>query len=361
MKICYDSHIFSYHKYGGISRYFVELVKQLSVNNTCVLELHFTDNIYIKSLEYNNIISKTHSLPFNRGKSKIYEYLNRFSDIKSLRKEYDIFHPTYYTPYFLKYVKSPYVITVHDMIHEKYNRTTLNEQFLLEKKKTIIQANRIIAVSENTKQDLMDLYDIPSEKIDVVYHGYSIADYEKEVPMISSDFILYVGDRNGYKNWKKFIEAFAIIHRLFPELSLVCTGKPFSVEEYSYLDKHNLTSSVHSVFASESQLAWLYRHAICFVYPSLYEGFGIPILESFATNCPCVLSNTSCFPEIAREGGLYFDPYDIDAMADTITKVVDSSELRKNLILKGNKRLQNFSWKKTAQKTLEVYRSTILL
>ena len=114
------------------------------------------------------------------------------------------------------------------------------------------------------------------------------------------------------------------------------------------------------LFVSDSQLVWLYKHAICFVYPSLYEGFGIPILEAFASGCPLLLSDTSCFPEIAEKGGLYFNPNDVESMADSMKRIVEDSALRERLIANGNLRLKDFSCRKMAEQTAQIYMKAIL-
>ncbi len=120
-----------------------------------------------------------------------------------------------------------------------------------------------------------------------------------------------------------------------------------------------LENAVYRYFVSDAQLDYLYNKALCFVFPSLYEGFGIPILESFAARCPIALSNTSCFPEIARDGGVYFDPYDEDSVYETLMKLTDDSSLRGELVAKGSSILQNYSWDKMAAATAEVYRSVV--
>lgn len=144
------------------------------------------------------------------------------------------------------------------------------------------------------------------------------------------------------------------------DIKLVCTGSKFTNEEKDYLVKNKLTEQVLQLFVSDSQLVWLYKHAICFVYPSLYEGFGIPILEAFASGCPLLLSDTSCFPEIAEKGGLYFNPNDVESMADSMKRIVEDSALRERLIANGNLRLKDFSCRKMAEQTAQIYMKAIL-
>ena len=140
-------------------------------------------------------------MPSFKGKERIYEYANRMSSILTITTtKFDIFHLTYYNPYFLKYLKKPYVITVHDMIHEKF--VDILKEKKNNKKHTIENASKIIAVSENTKKDIMDIYGIDGKRISVVYHDYS-SNTKTIVPIrnLPSKYILYVGARRGYKDF----------------------------------------------------------------------------------------------------------------------------------------------------------------
>ena len=143
------------------------------------------------------------------------------------------------------------------------------------------------------------------------------------------------------------------------EIKLVCTGSDFKADEQDLIRSLGVEKSVSRYFVTDTQLTYLYQKAMCFVYPSLYEGFGIPILEAFAAGCPLVLSDTSCFPEIAREGGLYFDPYEVDSMADSLTKIIEDSDLRKEMVARGAEVLKNYSWDRMAVETADVYKSII--
>lgn len=279
--------------------------------------------------------------------------------MKLKSSKYDIFHPTYYNPYFLNKNKRPYVITVYDMIHEKfsdlYSKTDLTKEF---KRKTILDATKIIAISNQTKKDIIELYGVNEEKISVVYLGHSInKELVEKVNNLPENYILYIGSRVSYKNFNRFIQAFAILAKKYAGLHLVCTGNNFNNEEQETFNRLGLADKVHRIFATDAQLNYLYQNAMCFVYPSLYEGFGIPILEAFASSCPLALSNTSCFPEIAQEGGCYFDPYSIDSMVDTISKLIDNTEYREKQIQDGLNVLKQYSWKKMALETAQIYKS----
>lgn len=361
MKILYDHQIFTWQRIGGISRYFVELTNNLPSEFVAKQSTLLTDNIYLSenSRSRNRTCSLLPGKSF-RGKGKMYTLVNKTNTFRLLStSNFDVFHPTYYDPYFLQYNKKPYVITVYDMIHEKFaDMFSANDPTSEYKKKTVLNADKVIAISKQTKQDLIELYGMDDEKIDVVYLGHSVdINSISEVEDLPSNYILYVGDRGGYKNFGTFLKAFAILTHDNPILSLVCTGKNFTAEEQALIASLHLSERVFRFFVSDSQLTYLYRKARCFIFPSLYEGFGIPILESFAAGCPIALSNTSCFPEIAQEGGIYFDPYNVDSMVHALSTLLNDDIRREEQIARGYEVLKQYSWKKMAEETADVYRS----
>lgn len=363
MKILYDHQIFTWQRIGGISRYFVELTNNLPPEFESRQSILLTDNVYLS--ENSELRNKTCSLfpgKSFRGKGKIYSQVNKINTFRLLStSDFDIFHPTYYDPYFLKWNKRPYVITVYDMIHEKFaDMFPANDPTSEYKKNAVLNADKVIAISNQTKQDLIELYGMDDQKIDVVYLGHSVnINSISEVEGLPSNYILYVGDRGGYKNFRMFLKAFAVLAHDNPVLSLVCTGKDFTAEEQALIALLHLSGRVFRFFVSDSQLTYLYRKARCFIFPSLYEGFGIPILESFAAGCPIALSNTSCFPEIAQEGGMYFDPYNVDSMVHILSILLNDDSCRDKQIVRGYEVLKQYSWKKMAEETAVIYRSLL--
>ena len=360
MNVLFDHQIFTLQKFGGISRYFVEIMKRMpddiNVNNSTLL----SDNFFLKTDAYRE--RKTFSIPLlkKRTKTELYLKVNDWKTLHDLReKKSDLFHPTYFNPYFLKALKTPYVMTVHDMIYERFpDLFDKSDPTIAQKKETITRADKIIAISECTKKDVMDIYGIPAERIEVIYHGHSIdPKVEQPVKGLPEHYLLYVGQRFHYKNFNRFLQAFAQIHAQYPEMHLICTGKKFSRNETELISRLGLSGYVSCRFVNDKELAYLYSHALCFVFPSLYEGFGIPILEAYESKCPVALSNASCFPEIAGDAARYFDPYDIDSMAATISEILSDARLRSEMIDKGLHRVKGFSWEKTALQTAALYRS----
>lgn len=142
-----------------------------------------------------------------------------------------------------------------------------------------------------------------------------------------------------------------------PALRIVCTGLPFTAAELELFAAWNISDRLVQISASDAQMASLYRHALCFVFPSHYEGFGIPILEAFSNGCPVCLSNASCFPEIAGDAAVYFNPHDAQSMADALQEIISSPALRDEMRLRGLQRSKEYSLERMVQQTCDVYRN----
>lgn len=356
LSILFDHQAFEMQKFGGISRYFYELVKHLPIETQ--LSLRISTNYYLnsdKAGHYPGIYVPERLYKWFKGPVKGW---NKSLSIKKLQESTcSVFHPTYYNPYFLPYLgNKPYVITVHDMNHELYPQYFGNvEQMIAWKKETITHASRIIAISENTKKDIIRLLPVDPEKIDVVYHGINQVKTNYIGLKLPGRYILYVGDRGGYKNFACFLSVFSRIASSEKNLFLICTGKSLKAHEWEQIEALGVKSKVLYVKANDLELGQLYQQAIFLVYPSLYEGFGIPLLEAYLNDCPVALSASSCFPEIAGDAGCYFDPEDEDSMYLSIRSLLIDNDLRKTLIEKGRERLPLYTWEKTAEKTLSVY------
>lgn len=273
----------------------------------------------------------------------------------SLRKEineYDIFHClSSYLPAFG--LRIPSIITIHDLKYLLFpdffdNRfKTLYYDWII--RKGIRNASRVIAVSEATKRDIEDL-GVGSNKIQVIYEASTIPfsgssdDLPKELR--GKSYLLFVGENRPHKNISRLIEAY---NKVLENFGTTC---PFFVVVGSGFDnfrkkcKNNRIIFCGSV--SEKKLVNLYKHAIAFVYPSLYEGFGLPILEAMSTETPVITSNCSSMPEVAGEAAILVDPYNVDQLADAILKVLQDNSEKRRLGHLGTRRAKCFSWKKAA-------------
>ncbi len=360
MKIFYDHQVFSWQKAGGVSRYFIELMSHLPEDMEYMLPPMLSENVYLESLGSGMSPVKSWSFANYRVRKKLYEAVNqlRSSAIIS-RGGFDVFHPTYYSTYFLRRCKAPFVITVHDFIHEKYPQYfTDTAKVIREKKEAVTHADRIIAISEHTKSDLVDIYGIPASRVDVIYHGASsLSPVQEPVPDAGERFILFVGDRTKYKNFLNLAEAFMMLSKADPQLRLVCAGQPFSPAEMKHFASLGIAGKVMARFVTDGQLAWLYGNTACFVFPSAYEGFGLPILEAWSAGAPVALSRASCFPEIAGDAAAWFEPDDPSSMVTAISDVIYSGDTRSRLQQLASKRLKMFDWGKPAALTADIYRS----
>lgn len=355
MKILYDHQIFTLQKYGGISKYFSSLIEHISLSDQHSVHtpILFNENENFKG---------GFNLRVNfKGKSKIYNYLNDTNSKKNLMKTnaFDVFHPTFYSTYYLNYLKIPLIITVHDMTDELITKN--NNKLIREKKQLMDAANHVIAVSQNTKNDIIKLYpDINPSKITVSYLATS---YEKKIPKNiiegKKKYILFVGNRSSYKNFILFIKEIHALLLSYNDIYLLCAGGgSFTKEELSIIDALKLENKTIQInFKDDNELESIYRNALCFVFPSLYEGFGIPILESFACGCPAILNNTSSLPEIGSEGAIYFSFFEKDSLTNQIEAIINNNDFREKTINNGYSRLESFSWKKTSEEHVKVYQN----
>ena len=363
MKVLYDHQCFVQQQYGGVSRYHYQLIYELNKLQgvKAKLSLNYSNNFYItedKSFEVKKFFPNN-NFYFKRT---ILDYINRLSTIPDLKKgDYDIFHPTYYNPYFLNHLNNkPFVLTIYDSIHEKYPEIiNAIDKTLMHKKLLLSNADLIIAISESTKNDIIQLYNIPPEKIEVTYLAASInksqasTNQKKNLP---EKYILFVGNRDFYKNFSNFILAIEPLLKENKDLFLICAGgSVFTNEEKKFFNSKELENKIMHKSADDVTLATLYANTLAFIFPSLYEGFGIPALEAMNCDCPVVMSNTSSLPEVGGEAAIYFDPNNTDDMREKIESVIFNEDLRKDLILKAKTQRQNYSFEKTARQTLEVY------
>lgn len=367
MKIAFDYQIFASQRFGGVSRYFFEIASHLSKCPDQIIECQVNSPLYIN--EYlrharGKLNVRGVPVPGSRYVSRVYREISRLVSPISLRRwEPDIVHETYYAPKSVSPSKSRIVLTVYDMIHELYpeyfperDRTA---QF---KKASVDRADRIICVSENTKTDLIRFLDVDSEKISVVHLGFALTSIGWDSPPIRDRaFILYVGNRAGYKNFYGLLEAYASYTELRERYDLLAFGGgPFTRQEIAMIRELGLSlSQVHQIGGDDAVLGTFYRQAEMFVYPSLYEGFGIPPLEAMAFDCPVACSNTSSMPEVVGDGAIQFDPLDVSSIANALICLSSEPGLRQSLIERGRARVSRFSWERCASQTLDVYRSLL--
>lgn len=375
MKILYDNGAFC-RAYGGVSRYYAEMMRRLPDDCQPVLAMSSTYNRYLQAAPYSLPRMQQSVHDFVRdycgghywpGVSYLYRALatvfpRRFPsgerendhllDEAIAKGDFDVFHvtaPNYYGKEWKKVVgQNPIVTTVHDLVFDEIyhdKRTIRGRQELF------AAASAIIAVSQHTKERVIERYGVPEEKITVVYHGFEGLEGERfgGLEGEGSAYLLYVGRRGGYKNWDWFLRAVAPM--LGESLGLVCTGESFTGEEQALIGRLRVKKWVRQEYVSDEEMLRLLAHAAAFVYPSRYEGFGMPILDAWAVGCPVVLARASCFPEIGGAAAEYFELDDAKSLLAAIERAK-----KRMTVEKGRERLKDFSWEKCAAETAAVYR-----
>lgn len=374
MKVLFDYSIFSLQHFGGVSRYIVELSRHLpqvgNVESEIFSIVH--SNIHLKEYQstFEKPVSRYIDLMDFRGKGRLFKAINNFSfNFYRKRVKPDIIHASYYKD--AAKTSTPTCVTVHDMIHEieweNHQGSDLIQQekaWIDRKKIAIDNADLIFCVSESTKTELLKRFKLDEQKIHVTHLSCSAVFSDRNPvepkPIGTRHFILYVGNRAWYKNFSRLLKAFQYA-RCRQDVDIVCFGGgPPTPAERNLIQSLGLSLKVRFESGSDQTLARLYRQALCFVFPSRYEGFGIPLLESMASGCPVLCSNIDVFREICGETVTYFDPNSTEDLRDSLDAVATRSAAdRESLVRAAAEVAHSFSWKKTAEKTFQAYISVV--
>ena len=361
MKIFYDYQIFYNQRFGGPSRYFVELYKKITkLNEDVKIFSPVNINHHLKDLN----IPKIQKGIFLKNKFKIsfvFNSVNKFLTKHFLNKyNPDIIHPTYYDISFLKNFSKPKVLTIYDLIHEKYHHLYNLKSDALPKKEAIKYSDYYICISKNTQRDLIKYYNIKEEQTSVIHLApfteinHSINESKN---YIDKPYLLFVGNRHKYKNVKFMMKAITLNAGIMKNYNIIFFGGgKFTQQEREFFKELNFSENqIFLVNGTDKLLIKLYQNASAFIYPSLYEGFGLPILEAMNNNCPVISSNTSSMKEVGGNAVEYFSPLDTESLLQAFKNVLYSEPRRKELISLGKERIKIFSWDKCAKATLEVY------
>lgn len=371
MKIIIEPQIFNDQEFGGISRYYSEIYKGLKKHPKVSfnLPLLHTENLHIKDSVNNemNLLNKF-LIKNNIFKRKVLRRLKRHNKRNILnqlkKRDYDLVIPTYYDTYFLEHIgKKPFVLTVYDMIHEIFPQYFDETDDTSKRKKILIEkATRIIAVSQNTKRDILNFFPhIDENIIDVIYHGHSDQLHlEQECPYLPKRYLLYVGNRHHYKNFHFFLES---IQNLLKEdntlYAFFAGGYPFREDEQKFIDELGIRDKLIQYKFNDNELNSIYKNALCFVFPSEYEGFGIPVLESMSNSCPIILPKHSSFPEVAGDAGIFYELNNHKDLEQKIRLTIENPEFKKKHIALGLEQVKKFSWKEASLQCLETYKKAI--
>jgi glycosyltransferase involved in cell wall biosynthesis len=354
-----DSQVFAMQRRGGISRYFVELLKNSDAFERREISLRTPYRRVLNVQAAAELPDRFQMLPNNGFKMGRMLMAARAAQSRIIARG-DLVHHTYYDRRFLSAKKhGARVCTIYDMIPEKFPELFPGGNPHNGKQTFVDQSDGIIAISHQTKSDLIEVYGTPESRITVISLG--VSDYFSPAePGPSGEgsvrpYILFVGRRGGYKNFRILLDALTRRPE-FADLTLIAAGGgAFSAVEQSLIHSLGLTDRIQQRDASEETLVDLYRHAAAMVFPSKYEGFGLPVLEAMASGCPAILANAGSLPEVGGEAALYFDPLSRDDLISRLSVLIHDTTKRSNLREAGLRRAKEFSWKMTAQKTAALY------
>ena len=382
MKVLFDNLGFEDQAFGGVTRYFTEIIRHFPDEVEPLLPVVETSNVYLQAApfripaarwSFQRYFPRTHF----RGKHFSFKILSRLMspfaegcEIKNRRRflelltkdDFDVLHLTRAHMYGRDWMpavgKKPIIVTIHDLIPDKIEH---RERFKRERLSILPFVTRFIAVSQNTKSDLVSEYGINPDRIDVVYHGPSEIPVKTSAEALSPPphYVLFVGGRGGYKNFEFFAKAIAPWLKNRPSMRLVCTGTSFKPAERRLLKMAGIFNQCEARFFPIEALPALYTNAFAFVFPSVYEGFGIPILDAFQAGCPVLLNKKSCFPEIGGDAALYFEDENNESLLEQLVRMESEPGLRLILRAKGQSRVRKFSWKKASEETWTSYRKAI--
>jgi glycosyltransferase involved in cell wall biosynthesis len=363
MRIAFDHQAFCLQKAGGISRYFFHLAEQLALTGQDVgVFSPLYRNQYAKQLPPKILYGRyVNDYPPRCADAAV--LLNGLLARRQLRAwQPDIVHETYFSNTRSGLDRTPSVLTVFDMISELGLDTTAPAPEELKRTKkyaAVKRADHVICISEHTRQDLIRLYEVAPEKTSTIHLGCELNVLaEKKDSSADRPFLLYVGLRSGYKNFTRFVQAVAACVQLKEQFDIVAFGGgPFNPVEQALIKELGLRfDQVRQLNGNDTELAEHYRGASALVYPSCYEGFGLPPLEAMASHCPVVCSHASAMPEVIGDAAEFFDPLDLDSIASAIQNVVQFQARTNDLIAKGLIRVQQFTWQRCAEQHLALYR-----
>lgn len=360
-----DAHVLGDHS-GGNESYYFNLINHFTVDENVRLVLFIQPDYDIKKINIEcDVVRFKSKNPLVRNFIEIPQLVNTY--------KIDVLHMQYFIPF---HVSCKVIVTIHDISFEHFSDIFTKKDYFTQKILIPYAAKHsdlIFTVSEYSKQDIVAHYRVPEEKVIVTYNGVADSYYkknncEKDMDVlqkhnIKEPYILTVGNLQPRKNLKRLLNAFdKLLTETGARLQLVIVGKRawlfddlFSEINHSCLKGQIVLTD----YLEETELAGLYRKAMFFVYPSYFEGFGIPILEAMNCGTAVATSNCTSLPEVAGDAGIFFDPYDVDDIYMHMKSLYESDELRLQLVNTGYERAKKFNWTQTAQLVMNVYRQLI--
>ncbi|HLK88470.1 MAG TPA: glycosyltransferase family 1 protein [Polyangia bacterium] len=357
MKVLFDTYAFRMQRVGGISRYFAELIRRLP---SCGIEpqvfMPLVDNEHAASTGIANRHSTSLLARHGLGRRLVHSALQRTDALLRAAGQYRVLHQTYYAQ--PPRTRRRAACTIVDMIPDLFPQHFAGNPHQ-RKREVAAACDLVFSISECTTRDIVAVYGLDPGKIVTTQLGIDLAEFVSPASATNpfrAPYVLFVGQRGGYKNFQRLAAALVPVLAQWPELSLAVVGQPLSEEERRTFEASGVLGRVQQASVADLALPRIYGQAELFVFPSEYEGFGIPLLEAFAAGCPVAASRASCFPEVGGEAIEYFDPRSVDDIAHAATRILASRARADALRALGAERVKMFSWTRTAEKTAEAYR-----
>lgn len=360
MKILYDGAIYAAQNTGGVNRYFANIISRLPASFEPALT-----TFDIRSHQWPNHpnlqVYKAPSFPPRLLARRLGRYYFRSL---AERLNPDIVHPTYHVSLDKRRLNSygcPSVITVYDFVHDIFAPVPeVQQREITAQAQAIADADAILCISHNTKRDLLTRFPTAESKIRVIHLASEIelSMAQGSEPIPQQPYFLFVGSRASYKNFDGLVRAFARIAVSNSAIRLAIVGAPLTSTEQELLSELKIAEHILTFgYVTDFHLAKLYHHSLAFVYPSFYEGFGIPLLEAMACETVVIAADNSSIPEVTGGAALLFDTGNNDELTDIMRAVEKGQVNRESLIAGSRTRAAQFSWERTSAQTVEVYRS----
>ena len=361
MRLAFDEQIFAAQQYGGISRLFAELSKQFLREGSLEVELLPLDAPVVNRYLLDD--------PYLRDQLKVSDAgstmaaLARYFVRMRPRTSVDVIHNTFYLPHGLAgYPKARRVVTVHDMIPELLPKSRRRLDFITLKKRYVMSADHVICVSEATRNDMLRVYGDVKAPISVVHHGVDpiFRPGDPRVPGLPDRYLLFVGNRGQYKDANVLLSAFAAMRKKADWVALVFTGGgAFTRAERAQQQELGIADRVIQISLKDTAMSGAYGNALMCVFPSRFEGFGLPALEAMACGTPALLAQGSSLPEVGGDAAKYFTPGDAQDLSVAIEGLLTDEQERNRMKIAGISRAQGFTWGTAAAKTAGIYQSLV--
>jgi len=359
MRVTFDDQIFTAQKIGGASRYFTELIEQYrqdpALGVDAVTPFRYVITEHLVHSDPRRYRTPPRLRIARRG--RVVRTLNALRSGSRLRRA-ELLHHTYYLPNYLRLPAAKRICTVYDMIPE-----LLPELYPLgsphyAKETYVRECDAVLCISQTTKDDMLRLYGPLDKPVEVTHLAVSDEYYEAQ-PNVDdgAPYVAYIGRREQYKNFDVVLRAFATLAGEHPKLRLLCAGGgPFRDSETARIAELDLADRVERRTIPDAEMPSLYASATALVFPSKYEGFGLPIVEAFAARCPVIVADTPCSIEISGGAAAVFAADDDAQLAGLVARIAGDPAERARWVASGTARARDFSWAQTAKRTAELYR-----